>query len=177
MCTKSEAYSPTQNNHKQSQTAQNNLQNSSRLRPSAQSLTTPLPRAGLSPAFHARRKRLTGSFPCGLWSSEEEPCLVSGSWPGCPAPSGSGVLGAAVQMSRPGPCVPRSAMPAALVAGVRGSGKPRGCRPCEHKPPIRASCAVGAGPLAGWVVVSNTWPRLPRLIERWVIAPRSAVPG
>ncbi|XP_076799144.1 omega-amidase NIT2 isoform X2 [Arvicanthis niloticus] len=76
MCTKSEAYSPTQNNHKQSQT--NSTEQSSKLieaPPLGQSLTTPLPRAGLSPAFHARRKRLTGSFPCGLWSSEEEPCL------------------------------------------------------------------------------------------------------
>ena len=137
MCTKSEAYSPT-------------LQHSTKQ-------NSKILKAHRGSAFCTLRRRLTGRSPCGLRCTVEEPCLVSGSWSGCPAPSGSGVLRAAVQMSRLGPCVPRSAMPVALVTGVRGAAKPRGGWPCEHRPPRGASCAVGAGQLAGWVVVSNSW--------------------
>lgn len=150
MCTKSEAHAPTQHKTKQIFKAHRG----SAPRPSPDHAPSARPR--LRPAFRARQRRLTGCSPCGVWRSGEEPCLVSGSWPGCPAPSRSGVLGTAVQMSRLGPCVRRSTMRVALVAGVRGSGKPRGGGPSEHRPLPRASCTLGAGRLAGWVVVSNS---------------------
>lgn len=138
MYTKSKAYSPTlQHSTKQS----SKLLEAPPLGPALDH--APSARAA-RPRLPGSRRRLTGSNPCGLWCSEEEPCLVSGSWPGCPAPSGSGVSPRCGGADEPA----GSLRPPVSYAGGSGRGcprlgEPRGRRPCEHRPRRRASCLRG----------------------------------
>lgn len=121
-------------------TAQHSTKQSSKLLeapPLGQPLATPLLRAPLGPAFRALQRRLTGSSPCGLWCSEEEPCLVSGSWPGCPAPSRSGVSPRCGGADEP----PGSLRPPVSYAGGSGRGGPR-LGGAQGRPAVRAQASA-----------------------------------